>query len=271
MGFENTHPRQDPPPTGLRQAIVLSAGLGTRMQPLTLTRPKPLIAVDGKALLDYALDTAFRSGIETCVVNVHYLADQIEDHVAAHYGDRVFLSDERERLLDSGGGVAKALERLDPNEPTLLLNADSFWLDRNSATIAALAAAFDQDRMDFLLLLAKRDEAVGFSGKGDFFADGDHRITRRGEHASAPYVYTGAAVFHPRLFEGRAGTAFSLNSLFDQAIADNRLFGALLDGLWLHVGTPDAIAEAETAMANFRAKLLTTNETRNEDQKAHAP
>ena len=239
------------PDTAPDTAIVLAAGLGKRMRPLTDARPKPLIAVAGKTLLDHGLDVLADAGVGTAIVNVHYLADQIEAHVAARGAPRVIASDERERLLDSGGGVARALLRTDA-ETVLLLNADTFWIDGPSEpNIARLARAWDPERMDMLLLLAPLDRAVGHStGRGDFAADAAGRLRRSPEGL----VYAGAAVLKRAIFRGDEPPVHSLNLHFDRLIERGRLYGVAMDGLWLTVGTPDAIGEAEAAIEAWRAE-----------------
>ncbi len=234
----------------IRQAMVLAAGLGTRMRPLTDTRPKPLIEVAGRTLLDRTLDTLEEGGITRIAVNAHYLADQIDTHIAARPSPDIVVSDEREQLLDSGGGVKKALPLL-ADTPLIIANSDTFWRDRRENTVRQLANVWNPDAMDMLLLLVPHDDAVGFDGAGDFFRDDDGRLSRRGEATSAPLIYAGALVTTPALFAGVEEDAFSLNRLFDQAAAADRLFGHVLDGLWLHVGTPAAIGEAEAALATF--------------------
>lgn len=238
-------------PTHVDQAVVLSAGLGTRMQPLTLTRPKPLIPVAGKTLLDHALDALDRANITHAVVNVHYLADQIVDHVRGRIAPKVTISDERERILDSGGGIAQAQTHLNP-EPFLVLNADSFWLDRHQLALTQMIAMFDPTQMDMLMLVARHEASVGFAGAGDFFMDETGRLTRRGSAATAPCNYAGAVLMRPGLFDAWSGEPFSLNCTFDDAIAHGRLHGLWLDGLWLHVGTPQAIGDAEASIDGFR-------------------
>ncbi|MBN8937951.1 MAG: nucleotidyltransferase family protein [Rhizobiales bacterium] len=228
--------------------MVLAAGLGSRMRPITDRIPKPLVAVAGKTMLDHVLDPLADAGIETAVVNVHHLADQIEAAVGQRRKPSIVISDERAMLLDSGGGVAKALPRL--GESFVIRNADSFWTDRATPNVVRLIEAFDPARMDTLLLLAPLAGSVGFDGPGDFFRDDEGRLTRRGKRPAAPYAYAGAAIMQAADFAGRQpGEIFSLNALWDASIARGRLFGLPLDGLWLHVGTPAAIGQAEAALA----------------------
>ena len=227
-----------------RRAMVLAAGLGTRMRPLTETRPKPLVEVAGRTLIDRVLDRLEAAGAEEVVVNVHHLADLLERHLGARTSPRIIISDERARLLDSGGGVKKALPHLG-REPFFIVNADTIWIEGFRANLSALAEAFDPSRMDAVLLLAASATSIGYDGKGDFSADADGRLTRREEGQVTPFVYAGAAVTDASLFETTPDEPFSLNLLLTRAIARQRLYGVRLDGLWMHVGTPEAIADAE--------------------------
>ncbi len=230
-----------------KTAMVLAAGFGERMRPLTATMPKPLVKVAGRALLDYVLDKLAQAGVTTTVVNVHYLAGQIEKHVAGRNKPRIVISDEREALLDTGGGIVKALPLLG-NAPFFLVNSDSIWLDGVNENLGRLAAAFDPARMDALLLLAPAATSIGYSGRGDFAMAPDGRLRARTEREVTPFVYAGAAILSPRLFEGAPQGKFSLTRLFDRATEAERQFGLRLDGLWMHVGTPDAITLAEDAI-----------------------
>ncbi len=231
--------------------MVLAAGLGKRMRPITDTTPKPLVRVGGRALVDHALDRLEQAGIASAVVNVHYLAELIETHLQGRRRPQIVISDERGELLETGGGVKKALPLL-PDAPFVLLNSDSLWIDAGPSNLAALSAAWDGERMDILLLVASVAESLGYEGRGDFFMDAGGRLARRGTQASAPYVYAGVAILKPQLFADTPDGAFSLNLLFDRAIAADRLYGRALDGQWLHVGTPDAIAAAEERLASMR-------------------
>ena len=227
--------------------MVLAAGLGTRMRPITNTLPKPLVEVAGQTLLDYALDALSRANINRAIINVHYLADQIEDHLQRRDLPKVEISDERALLLDSGGGVKRALSG-EPDGTVVILNADSFWVDEDKPNISRLLDRWDPTRMDKLLLLARPFQATGYDGVGDFFMDDEGALTRRGSSPSAPYVYAGAIVTKVSSLMAVPEDVFSLNRLFDQSIASNRLYGCPLDGLWLHVGTPESIDEAEQAI-----------------------
>lgn len=234
-------------PTVPRRAMVLAAGLGSRMLPLTETRPKPLIEVGGRALIDHALDRLAAVGVEAAVVNVHHFADQIERHLKDRQAPRIVISDERALLLDTGGGVAKALPQLGP-APFFHVNSDTLWIDGVTSNLRHLAARFDTAAMDALLLLASTATSVGYSGRGDFVMAPDGRLQRRPEREIAPFVYAGVAILSPAMFAGAPAGAFSLNRLFDRAAEAGRLFGIRLDGLWMHVGTPEAIAAAEAAI-----------------------
>jgi len=244
----------------IRRAMVLAAGLGQRMRPITDTLPKPLVRIGGKAMLDHALDRLSEAGVEDAVVNVHHLAAQIEAHVAGRARPRITISDERAELLETGGGVKKALPLLG-TEPFFHVNSDSVWSETGRSNMSAMAQGWDAAGMDMLLLLAKREGSVGFDGRGDFFRGADGLLTRRGSAESAPYVYAGVAIMKPELFAETPEGPFSLNLLFDRTIATGRLHGLVLDGQWLHVGTPEAIAPAEAAFAAASRVPL---------QKAHA-
>ncbi len=234
------------------RAMVLAAGKGVRMRPLTDKIPKPLVAVAGKPLLDHVLDRLAEAGVEAAVVNVHHLAGQIERHLAERElagrpTPKIVISDERDALLDTGGGVVKALPVLG-SAPFFHLNADTIWIDGVKPNLLRLAAAFDVGRMDALLLLAATSGSIGYGGRGDFTMAPDGRLARRSEREVAPFVYAGVAVLNPALFSTAPPGAFSLNLLFDRAIAAGRLYGLRLEGVWMHVGTPEAIAAAETAI-----------------------
>lgn len=229
-------------------AMVLAAGFGQRMRPLTDNMPKPLVKVAGKALIDHVLDRLADAGVARAVVNVHYLAEQIERHVAARAAPRITISDERGELLDTGGGVVKALPLLG-NAPFFHINSDTIWIDGVKPNLTQLADAFDPAAMDALLLLAPGAGSIGYAGRGDFLMASDGRLTARPERDVAPFVYAGAAILSPRLFNGAPQGAFSLTKLFARAVESGRLHGLRLEGLWMHVGTPEAIAQAEEAIA----------------------
>ncbi len=228
-------------------AMVLAAGLGTRMRPLTDRVPKPLIEVGGKALIDHALDKLAAVGVERAIVNVHHMADAIERHLQGRQHPQVVIADEREALLDTGGGTRKALPLLG-DAPFFLVNSDTIWIDGVHNNLERLAAAFDPARMDALLLLAPTTTSIGYAGRGDFVMAPTGALRRRAEREVAPFVYAGAAVLAPALFAGAPERAFPLTLLFDRAIERERLHGLRLEGMWMHVGTPDAIAAAEKAI-----------------------
>ena len=230
-------------------AMVLAAGFGQRMRPLTDTMPKPLVKVAGKALLDHVLDRLADAGVTQAVVNVHYLAEQIERHVAGRTRPRITISDERGELLDTGGGVVKALPLLG-GAPFFHINSDTIWIDGVKPNLTRLAETFDPATMDALLLLAPGAGSIGYTGRGDFLMASDGRLKTRPERDIAPFVYAGAAILSPRLFEGAPQGAFSLTKLFARAIEAGRLHGLRMEGLWMHVGTPEAIGEAEQAIAD---------------------
>jgi N-acetyl-alpha-D-muramate 1-phosphate uridylyltransferase len=237
-------PAPDTP--SIRHAMVLAAGMGTRMRPLTDTLPKPLITVMGKPLVDYIFGYCRDAGVTDVTVNVHYLADLMEAHCRAVDGLRITISDERAALLDSGGGVKKALPSLGGG-PFFVLNADAIWVDGPRPSLTRLAEHWDPARMDVLLLLAHASSATGWGNRGDFAMDQHGRLARPAKGEVTPFIYAGAGIWKPELFAGRPDV-FSLNRIFDEAIAAGRLHGLRLDGVWMHVGTPDAIPEAEDAM-----------------------
>lgn len=239
--------------THIERAMVLAAGLGQRMRPITDTLPKPLVAIGGKAMLDHALDRLAEAGVREAVVNVHHLADRIEAHLAGRTSPHVTISDERAQLLETGGGVRKALPLLGPH-PFFHVNSDSLWSESGRSNLSAMTRRWDASAMDMLLMLAERETSIGFDGAGDFVRDEAGRLTRRGAAASAPFIYAGVAILKPDLFEATPEGPFSLNLLFDRAIAAGRLYGQVLEGQWLHVGTPDAIAPAEAAFAAAQAR-----------------
>jgi MurNAc alpha-1-phosphate uridylyltransferase len=232
----------------LNRAMVLAAGLGTRMQPLTDTLPKPLVKVAGKALIDHVLDRLADAGVTRAVVNVHHMADQIESHLKGRTRPAIDISDERGELLDTGGGVLKALPRLG-HAPFFHMNSDTMWVEGVTPNLSRLAALFDAECMDILLLVASTTASIGYEGRGDFLMAPDGRLSRRAERQIAPFVYAGAAILSPTVFSDAPQGKFSLNRLFDGAIAAERLYGLRLEGTWMHVGTPAAIEAAEAAIS----------------------
>jgi MurNAc alpha-1-phosphate uridylyltransferase len=230
-----------------RRAMVLAAGMGTRMRPLTDTMPKPLVKVAGKALLDHVLDRLADAGVERAVVNVHHFAEQIIDHVKGRTRPQITISDERGVLLDTGGGVVKALPELG-DAPFFHLNADTIWIDGVRPNLARLADTFDPATSDALLLLAPIAGSIGYGGRGDFNMASDGRLRPRPEREVVPFVYAGAAILSPALFKDAPQGKFSLTTLFMRAAGTGRLSGLRLEGLWMHVGTPEAIGAAEAAI-----------------------
>jgi MurNAc alpha-1-phosphate uridylyltransferase len=228
------------------KAMVLAAGLGVRMRPLTDRMPKPLVPVAGRPLLDHVLDKLAEAGVREAVVNVHYLPDQIIDHVADREAPRVTISDERDAVLGTGGGVVKALPLLG-DAPFFHVNADTMWIDGVRSNLARLAEAFDASRMDILLLMAPTTSSIGYQGRGDYAMAADGTLRKRGEHQVVPFVYAGVAIMSPQIFADAPPGAFSLTTIFDRANEAGRLYGLRMDGVWMHVGTPDAIAAAEEA------------------------
>ncbi len=235
-----------------RRAMVLAAGLGTRMRPFNGQIPKPLVQVGGKALIDYVLDRLADAGVERAVVNVHHLADQIERHMAARQQPKIVVADERRELLGTAGGVLNALPQLGA-APFFHVNSDTIWIDGVRPNLARLADAFDAERMDALLLLASTTSSIGYSGRGDFTMTADGRLVRRGERDVVPFVYAGAAVLTPAFFADVPAGPSSMSPLFDRAAEAGRLYGLRLEGVWMHVGTPEAVAAAEAAIVESAA------------------
>ena len=227
-----------------KAAMVFAAGLGTRMRPISDSIPKPLIKVGGKALIDHTLDRFADAGLERAIVNVHYRADQVEAHLTGRARPQIIISDERACLLDQGGAIKKALPLIG-DAPFFLCNTDAFWLEGPRSNLAALAARWDPVSMDVLLLVAATTSSIGVDWPGDFAMSADGRLLRREERSVAPFVYTGIGIIKSSLFSGAPDGAFRLAPYFFDAAASGRLFGQRLDGQWLHVGTPDAIGQAE--------------------------
>lgn len=227
-------------------AMVFAAGLGARMRPLTDRIPKPLARIGGKALIDYALDDFAKAGVAKAIVNVHHLADQIEAHLAARAFPQIVISDEREKLLDQGGGIKKVLSHFGA-EPFFICNTDAFWKETGADNLLALASAWDADKMDAALLLAPTKGSVGVDWNGDFELDGEGRLSQPA--GPRRYVYAGVGIVKPQLFEAVAEDVFRLAPFFFDAAKRGRLFGVAAQGLWLHVGTIAAIGEAEAALA----------------------
>ncbi len=229
-------------------AMVLAAGLGQRMRPITDVIPKPLVEIGGKSMLNHALDRLAAIGVSHAVVNVHHLADKIEQHVASRTAPHITISDERAELLETGGGVSKALPFLGTG-PFFHLNSDSLWVERGVSNLKRLAEAWEPATMDMLLMLAEAGRSVGYDGQGDFHLAADGGLSRRKAGQTVPYIYAGVAILKPDLLRDAPAGRWSLNLLFDRLIATGRLRGHVLDGEWLHVGTPDAIPLAEARFA----------------------
>ena len=230
-----------------RSAMVLAAGLGKRLAPLTDRLPKPLVKVCGRALIDHLLDRLVAAGVENAVVNLHHHAERLEAHLADRARPRLHFSREA-TLLETGGGVVKALPLLGGGA-FFVANADVLWLDGTTPALARLAAAWDESTMDALLLMQPSVAARGYEGLGDYFLDPFGQLRRRGEREIAPFVFAGVQLLHPRLFAGMAVERFSLNRVFDHAEANGRLFGIRHDGAWFHIGTMAGLAEAEAELA----------------------
>ena len=230
------------------RAMIMAAGLGTRMRPLTDDRPKPLVMVAGKTLIDHALDRLVAAGVTLAVVNVHYKAEMVMAHLARRHDIEIRYSEEKDALLGTGGGVVKALPYFE-GKPFFIMNSDTVWVEGIGHALDRMIARWDPESMDALLLLAAMTTALGFEGPGDFNMDGDGRLSRVDEGRLSPFAYPGVQIAHPRLFDNAPSGGFSTNRMWDVAIARGRLFGVRLDGVWIHVGTPDAVKQAEDFLA----------------------
>jgi N-acetyl-alpha-D-muramate 1-phosphate uridylyltransferase len=234
--------------TEAKTAMVLAAGKGERMRPLTLRTPKPLVQLAGKPLIDHVLNRLAQAGVKTAIVNVHYLPDQLEAHVLNRQGKppKILVSDERGVLLDTGGGAKKALPLLGGG-PFFIHNADSVWSEGAVPALPRMLRLWNPAAMDCLLLLAPVATSIGYAAKGDFTMGPDGRLTRRGEGEIVPFAFAGVSLCDKRLFTDAPDGRFSLNLLWDEALSKGRLYGVRLDGRWMHVGTPESLAEAETS------------------------
>ena len=231
-----------------RTAMVMAAGLGKRMRPLTATRPKPLVELAGKPLIDHVLDRLRAAGVRKLVVNVHYLPEALEAHLATRAdGFGVTISDERDLLLETGGGMVRA-EHLIDADPFLVVNSDNYWVDGPTDALRLLASHWDGERMDALLLLVPHARAANHRGQGDFHMAADGTLRRRGKGRVAPFVYTGIQIVSKRLLRDPPEGPFSTNILWDRAIAEGRCFGAVHQGQWFDVGTPQSITATEAAL-----------------------
>lgn len=227
-------------------AMVLAAGMGKRMRPLTASRPKPMVRVAGKPLIDHALDRLAAAGIARAIVNVHYLPDVLEAHIKDRTLPEVIISDEREELLETGGGLIKAQDLLP--DPFFCLNSDNIWLDGPRDCFADLSAAWDADKMDALLLLVPHKGAANFRGLGDFHMDNAGQLSRRAASRVAPFIFTGIQLIAKRLLRDAPEGKFSTNVLWDRAIAEDRLYGTAFTGKWFEVGYPASIPPTEAAL-----------------------
>ena len=240
--------------TKIETAMVLAAGLGTRMRSAAHDKPKPLVPLARKALIDHVLDRLGAAGVVSAVVNVHHRADQIEEHLTTRTSPAISISDERSQLLDTGGGVKKALPFLG-TEGFIVHNSDSVWLETHVSNLNRLIAGWDPERMDCLLMLALGSAAIGYDGRGDFSIDSDGRVRRRREHEVVPFVFTGVQIVHPRAFAVTPDGPFSNNLVWNHAMLSGRAYGQRMDGLWMHVGAPDALLSAERMIASGGAAL----------------
>jgi MurNAc alpha-1-phosphate uridylyltransferase len=237
-------------------AMIMGAGLGTRMRPLTADRPKPLVTVGGKTLIDHSIDRLVAAGVTRIVVNLHYRAGMLRAHLAGRKDAEIVFSDETDQLLDTGGGVVKALPLLGPS-PFFILNSDSIWVEGATAALPMMIAGWDEGRMDGLLLLANMHTAMGYEGTGDFVLREGGRIARARDHIGRPAcAYPGVQIAHPRMFEQAPEGPFSTNLMWDRAITRGWLYGTMLDGVWIHVGTPQARDEAEAYLRAPTSSLL---------------
>ncbi|HSS13293.1 MAG TPA: nucleotidyltransferase family protein, partial [Rhizomicrobium sp.] len=232
-------------------AMIMGAGLGLRMRPLTDDRPKPLVTVGGKSLIDHSIDRLVAAGVTLVVVNVHYKAEMLRAHLARRHDVEIVFSDETDKLLDTGGGVVKAMPYFG-DASFFVINSDSIWVE-DSPALPAMLAQWDDNRMDGLLLLADMPTAIGYDAEGDFILRTDGHVVRARGNTGAAYAYPGVQIVHPRLFADAPQGAFSTNIMWDRAIAAGRLFGTVLDGTWIHVGTPEARDKAEAALADLSA------------------
>lgn len=234
----------------IRKAMVMAAGKGTRMRPFTDTMPKPLVPFAGKPLIDHVLDRLDEAGIEEVIVNVHHFADMLEAHLAKRQSPRIVISDERAALLDTGGGAKKALSLLG-DEPIITFNSDSVWVEGLGSNLRDLMAAFDPERMDALLMIADAARTIGYVGRGDFTMDPFGALARRAPSTTAPFMFAGVQIIRPGLFAEGPDGPFSTNLVWDRLIEKGRLFGHRMGGVWMHVGAPDDLAEAETFLRDL--------------------
>lgn len=234
----------------ITSAMIMAAGLGTRMRPLTDGKPKPLVEVRGKALIDHAIDRLVQAGVTMIVVNVHYRAEMLKAHLLRRRDVEIRISEEQDALLGTGGGIVKALPNFE-GRPFFVHNSDSIWVEGIGRALERMKTFWNPDEMESLLLLASMVTALGFEGTGDFLLDAEGHVARVPEHRLSPFAYPGVQIVHPRIFDNAPQGAFSMNLLWDRAIERRRLYGVRLDGVWIHVGTPDAVRDAEDFLADL--------------------
>ena len=231
-----------------QRGMIMAAGMGLRMRPLTNERPKPLIEVDGRTLLDHAIDRLMHVGVKHILVNVHYKGEMVIEHVKRRRDVEIMIQDERDRLLDTGGALKRALPFFN-GEPFFSHNSDSIWLESWSSNLERMTQIWNDQHMDCLMLLAATHSSIGYEGGGDFTMDSDGRLARRQPPRITPFAWPGVQLMHPRLIaHAPTSDVFSTNKLWDVAISEGRLFGIRMDGKWMHIGTPEAKAEAEAQL-----------------------
>lgn len=232
--------------------MTLAAGFGKRMRPLTNDRPKPMVSLAGQPMIDHVLERLARAGIERTIVNLHYQADVLENYLAVrNQKPAISFSNERDQILDTGGGIKRALPLIG-DQPFILHNSDSVWIEHETDNLAALLDHYIVDKMDALLLMAPINTSLGYDGPGDFFIEQQGRLRRRTDKETSPTVFTGVSVLHPRLFRDSPDGPFSINLLWDRAIREGRVYGIPFNGRWMHVGTPQALIEAEKVLQDAR-------------------
>ncbi|HEY4344877.1 MAG TPA: nucleotidyltransferase family protein [Parvibaculum sp.] len=234
----------------IKRAMVMAAGKGTRMRPLTDTLPKPLVPFMGRPLIDHVLDRLDEAGVEEVIVNIHHFADLLEAHVASRRSPRIVISDERDKLLDTGGGAKRALHLLG-DDPIITFNSDSVWVEGWGSNLRRLMDGFEPERMDALLMIADACRTIGYVGRGDFHMDPLGVLTRRGSAETVPYMFSGVQIVKPALFADGPDGAFSTNLIWDRLIARGTLFGQRMSGVWMHVGTPEDLAAAESFLRDL--------------------
>jgi len=242
--------------------MIMAAGLGTRMRPLTNDRPKPMVIIGGKPLIDHAIDRLIDAGVNLIVVNVHYRAEMLINHLKRRSdGTKIHISEETDELLGTGGGVVKALPYFE-GKSFFIHNSDSIWIEGFGHALDRMIALWDPQSMDALLLMASLVSTIGYEGAGDFMMDSDGRLSRVPEQRVSPFAFPGVQIVHPRLFDNSPKGAFSTNIVWDRAIAKGRLFGIRLDGTWMHIGTAEALLESEAFLASASPSAELNNDLR---------